>query len=215
MSYKTINALMLEVEEKLSQTPGTSVQLYSADRIAQSIVDAYSIVSKELWWPDLMVWEQRTLDENTGIVTSDFTNITRYEDIRAVFWNGTDARLPELARDINPYRLTGNNAQFVEPITAAGRLFRILPVTSVGSVEVHGRTYPTEFLPDTELRIDPLLLVYWAAWDYCVDDGANPGQETKFQRLFDMRLNQLKAEYSRGELALNSHASKGIPTEWH
>lgn len=214
MSYETINTLMHAVERMLSQTSGTAVQLYSEDRIVDSLIDAFKVVFPEAWWPGLMVWEQKILDGSTGIVTTDFENITRYEDIRAVFWNQTDRQLVELSRSINPYRLTGTQGQYIEGIETSGRLLRVLPAAATGTIEVHGRVMPTVFTLDTVLKVDPLVLKFWAAWDYSTDDGANPAQEDKWKRLFEARLAQLKAEYSSKPMAVVPNRTPSPPTDW-
>ena len=62
------------------------------------------------------------------------------------------------------------------------------------------------------LPIDWWLHVYHASWQYALDDGTNPGQIAKYEKLYNDKLANIKAkENSRPIL---TQPNQVIPNDW-
>lgn len=212
----TIQALITRVEQELSQAAGSGVQLYSSDRIANNLVTAFNLVFNEDWWPDYCDWFTCTLDGVTGIITADI-GIRRFRDIRGAWITNTEHRLPQLPMGINPNNLIGSLPMYIEGRgnpTGQVRPFRIWPKAATGTIEVHGRMYPSSFALTTDIKFDDDLMAFGAAWQYSADDGHNPAQITKFQNLFDTSLKQIQRDHvSNNPIKLDPRLAN-IPTQW-
>lgn len=199
-----VSAVIVE----LSQVPGIATQVYSADRIKQHVQDAYQLEIYDMWWPRYMVWQTVPVDTDTGLLANDLQGpinfIDEYENIRAVFPEGSNRPIAEFPASMNPPRDLSGTRLFIAPdYTVAHRPFRLVP-PSGGNVVVHARQL--EKLPvmnTTDLHIDNLLLQYDAAWMYCVDDGTVPAQVNKFQMLAAKRRKQIKALFTQHPLMLD------------
>ena len=200
-----VSAVIVE----LSQVPGVATQIYSADRIKQHVQDAYLLELRELWWPRYMHWQTVPIDTDTGLLANDLQGpinfIDEWEDIRAVFPEGSNKQIAEFPASMNPPLFgNGGTRMFIMPdYTVAHRPFKLVPPAG-GNVVIHARQ--TEKLPimnQSNLHLDGLLLQYDAAWMYCVDDGTVPAQVNKFQMLAAKRRKQLKAAFSQQPLMLD------------
>lgn len=212
----TIQALITRVEQELSQAAGSGVQLYADDRIANQIVAAFNLVFEEDWFPFYCDYFTRALDGTTGFITTDIT-VSRFRDIRAVWPEFSDTQLNQLPRGINPNNIIGSRALYVEGRanpTGQVRPFRIWPLSATGNVIIHGRNYPTTFALDTEILFDDDLMAFGAAWQYAADDGHNPAQITKFQKLFDTKLKQLQRDLCSNIPIKLDPRLINVPSEW-
>lgn len=212
----TIQSLITRVERELSQAAGSGVQLYADDRIADQIVTAFNLVFEEDWWPFYCNYYQRTLDGSTGFITSDIP-ITRSRDLRAIWRSGSDKQLPLLPFGSNPYNYVGTNPYYVQLCnspTGQTRPFRIWPLASVDDLVIHGREYPASFTLNTNILFDDDLIAFGAAWQYSADDGHNPAQITKFQKLFDTKLKQIQRDILSNLPTQLDPRMINIPSEW-
>ena len=188
--------------QKLGQVTGTGTQIYSEDAIADLIRDAFYQESRRLWLGRQMAWFQRTLDGSTGVITTNIgladgattgTGVLRFEDIKAV-WLGTQSTpLPVLSGEINPY-VTTYASVFIEPTNDPLKLFRIWPLATTGTVYIRARQLPIALLGDDTVLLESDVLMYRACWEYCADDGANPGAEAKFKARYQDAVKLLSVE---------------------
>src|SRR6478735_3181726 len=149
--FSTYTNLITDTVRRVRQVPGQNTQLYSETVLGSYIQEAYEILRKEAWWPWLMKRVSGTLDGTTGSVTGtpwSTAGITEFEDIRGVYLSSYQQRMPLIGEDVNPETLTSQQyARYVEPLSihddpTSTKLFRILPITTTGTVYVWARCDP-------------------------------------------------------------------------
>ena len=222
MAYLTYTALITECISRLRQVGGTSTQLYSEGVIGSYIQEAYDILREEAWWPWLMKRVTGTLDGTTGKVNSatlfSTAGITDYDDIRAIYYETSQTRLPKMGEDINPSGTFGNTMRYVEPLSVhddptSQYLFRIWPLNTTGTVAIWARVSPTGIFtnPAVVVPMDRWLIVNYVAWRYLTDDAANPGGAAAalqvFERLKTQAMSRINDEpiwYAPGVVDTNN-----------
>jgi hypothetical protein len=218
MQFKTLGNLVLGVERRLSQVPGTGVQLYAEDTIVQLIQNGFNALFTDTFWPHLCVWEQNVVDGSTGTLTSDFTYINSFYDIQSVYVGTTDAQLRILPSNFNPFKLTGTSALYMEAIAEdvdENRLFKVYPITATSTLYVYGRAHPGNFTSSsTIVKMDAQALELYAAWKYLSDDGSNPGQIEDVKKEFTNRLQQLKVAMNSKPIDINPNATSVYNNGW-
>lgn len=186
-----VSALVTRVEKRLRIVAGVSAQLYAEDTILHSVQTSFDRLFKVRWWPMYSAYTTWTLDGTTGQITTDITAIIKeFTDIRKIWYEDDTGPLMRLPSDMRPENLVGTQARYWEPLKQTPtRVFRILPIATVGDVHIHYRTKPDDFEITDTLYLDSLLLELAAAYEYTVTDGANPGQA-------EMLLGMLKQHYT-------------------
>ena len=190
---------------RLSMTPGMATQLYSEDTIAEMIQHKFDVLFDEAFWGQFCSWQTYTLDGMIGVVTTDLTDILKkFSDIQVIFRGDTSVKLSEFSQqNINPNLVKGTSPKFYEPYNSASKVFRVLPVTSTGSITMRLRTKPAAFTEEDEVNFDDQALILGATYDYLEDDGTNPAATDKFRAMFEARVAQLKRLHSTGAVALD------------
>lgn len=189
----TLSEIVQKVIVRISQVPGTGVQLYAEDRIAQMIQEIFDMAFEDYWWPQFYYESTFTLDGTNGLITGNIANnIKRYQDIQYMFFNNDTQPMKEKPASYNPSLVVGSHAYMFQPYNDVTKVFQVLPKTSVGVVTVIGRTKPADFNGGDEVLFDTTALVLGAARDYLEDDAANPGAIDKFEQMFEARIRQLK-----------------------
>lgn len=199
--FKPLTELVTDATKKLRQAAGPGVQLYSEHDLMQYIQDIYDQVTGDKWWPHLMEWYTRTLDETTGIVTEDLDEIEDFVDIRAIYANNDQQPLPLLSNNVNPHTMTGTTPRMVEPLaynhTLKQRLFRVWPLTSVATVYVHARKQIDGIFSDPEVVVpfEPALLAMGAAYAYAASEGINNTHVDKLGKDYNDMLQSINQAY--------------------
>lgn len=226
MKFKTLTELVQDTITELSQVPGSGVQQYAEDSIAYKIQKIFVSACGEAWWPHLMKWSSHTLDGSTGLVTSATkfpTTVQSFSDIRWVYSGTNSTPLPRLTDTLNPYSLGGTLARFIEPLhpddeadTDEKFLFKVWPLTATDTLRVRARHVSTDVFDDMETVVpfDCFTLVSGAAMLYCIDDGNNPAQVSKFQAEYTDFLGKLKKELGEMPMANNPFALGGTDEWW-
>lgn len=213
-TFKTMTALIRDVQEALSQVSGTAVQTYAEDKIQRKLQEGFNLVRRRAWWPHLMEWRQYTLDGSTGTTTADIEDVLGIEDIRVIYQGGTNRALAKLSGNVNPYTLTGTRPRY---FTAKAhdnlRRITVYPITAEGTLDMHVRPFADIFVPTDTVPFDADCLVNYAAWNYSADDGTVVGQIAKFQQLFESILGDLIKETTAHPIALNPYM-RAYETEW-
>lgn len=181
MAYKSTTELVQETLRRLRQVPGYQTQLYSEDIITTFLLEAYSILREEAWWPWLMRRVDTTLDA-TGKPAIDLTTmgLRSWGDIRAVYYKNYNQPLPMIGIDLNPTNIsTGMIARYVEPLSMVDDpnqqyLFKVRGGSLGDAVGIWGRYDPDLSNVATKIPMNPVLLANYAAWRYLSDDAANP-----------------------------------------
>lgn len=215
MAYMTVADLLDECVTLLSEVSGSAVQTYSEDRIIRMIRRQYNRVHKVRWWGHLMKWEQRMPNGTDGHTTLN-QSANDYDDVRAVFRSDWDRPLPELPKEVNPFRLMGTTVRYISPNNDVdGQVFIVYPLTALdaGGLAISHRSYPTDFDNNTVIPFDVDVLTNGAVWEYCCDDGFNSTQIQKFKDLSDSRLVQLTDDYDRKPILLDPRIVQ-VPDQW-
>src|SRR5690606_26138622 len=109
--------------------------------------------------------------------------------------------------------INGTGAYLFQPNSDPTKVFNVLPLLSTDTVTVIGRTKPSDFQSGNEVPFDTTALVLYAAHEYLEDDGSNPGATAKFERLFDLRVSQLKKSLDSHPRILDPRIGN-VDTEW-
>lgn len=222
--FKNLNNLVDDATYKLRQAVGNGVQIYSADPLKKAIEDVYNLAVGDRWWPHLMHWFERTLDGSTGVITEDLDQgdaaVDEFNDIRGV-WHGSDQKpLPYMSEQANYNEGSGAQTRCIEALSYfhpnVSRLFRVVPITTEGTVWVHGRLTPDNIFSNPEVIIpfNPQLLACGAAWSYAASEGVNPAHVMKLQQEFADALKTERAAYKDQPLVLDPR-QESIPGQWH
>lgn len=199
-----LSELVDKVAERLSMAAGTGVQVYAEDRIAAMIQHKFNVAFDDYWWPQFLSWNTWTLDESTGVVTTDLTEIVkRFDDIMYIYPENSNNPLSELPATINPFTLSGETPIHFDANSSADKVFTVWPKTATGNLNVRVRTKPDDFVGDDDIDFDDDYLILGATWDYLVDDGTNPGASDKMASLFESRRQQLIENRAHAPISLD------------
>jgi hypothetical protein len=204
--FDTYTNLISAATRRLRQVPGLQTQLYSETVIGSYIQEAYEILRNETWWPWMMKRVSGTLDGTTGKVAGTpwaTAGLTDFDDIRAIYLDSYQNRLPMISEDVNPITVVGGQyARYVEPLSVhddpiSNFLFRIYPVTTVGTVYLWARVDPTGIFstPTIVVPMNKYLLLNYCMWRYMTDDAANPGAAAAaiqaYEKLKDQEMSKI------------------------
>lgn len=227
MTFMPYGDLIQATIRRLRQVTGQATQLYSQDEIARLLVEQYEIVRSERWWDHLMSRVAVQLDGVTGTPTVGFAGAREgFRDIQAIYYRNISTQLPQLTRDVNPYRLTGTYPRFVEPLAYADdaaeprKLFRIWPLESVTDastpIRVLYRRDPVDLFIDNTVVVpfDSGVLINMAAARYLAQDGTNPGAVGDLNNAAVIRLEQLRRSHDNTIIMLDQRATTLGLNEW-
>lgn len=211
----TVAEAVRRVEILLSQVAGENAQLYAEDKIIDMLQNSYNSLFDKLWWPTRMRRETKTLNGTSGEVTVVFTALTRFEDIKHIYREGSAIPLPEVLLNRNPNVITGDRIRAYEPSGTTGKFFKCYPITSTENVIVHYREKQADFIDDTtvEIDFDPDLLVFAAVYDYLEDDGTNPGATEKYRSRLNAKFTAAKAKYGTRIIPFR-RGGVSVPDTW-
>lgn len=218
LTFTTLIDAVREVAKGMGLTNGTNMTPYSDDLVVSYILQAHELIKAEHAWDEMERGILRTPDGVTGKVTELITDCTDWKLIRRIYQQGFQTPLPKLSTYINPL-MTPIQLGYIglapqdDNDTDAGRyLVQFFPVTTVAQVFMVVES--TFDFTDTELviPIDFWLHVYYACWLWACEDGTNPLQVTKYEKLLKKRMEQVTMrEASRPSL---SQPNQMIPNEW-
>ncbi len=211
-----VDALVVRVEKRLRIVAGVSAQLYAEDTIVHSIQTSFDRLFKIRWWPMYSKHATWTLDGTTGKVTALVSSLAKeFTDIRRLWYDEDESPLMRLPSDKRPDKVVGTQARYWEPLaTPDAAVFRVLPITSVGSIHAHFRMKPGDFSITDTILLDPLLLELAAAYEYVVTDGANPGQAEMLLGMLKQHFAVVDAEQDDDYIEL-VRGRGNIPNVWH
>lgn len=211
-----INAVIIE----LSQVPGLATQTYATPRIRQNVQDAITLELDEVWYVPYMDYFTGTVNGVDGRLTADLVGpisaVTDYANIARVWPQGSNVPLKELPKHINPFTITGSSTLFISPDNMIpNRPIRIWPNTSTDTIVLWCSQSPRMPITDNDTTlIDPLLLIYDAAWMYVTDDGTVPAQVDKFMKLAQKRRDQVHQMMNNQPIPLDSRNYSGQTDQW-
>lgn len=224
----TVGDIVTSTITELSQSPGTSTQIYATPRITQYVQDAFDFCFEATWWNAYTGWATGTLDGTTGRLTTDIpltglpstiAFITRYIDIGDTFVGGSNQLIRELPKALNPDTITASTGAtpiYKSPdMTNPESPIRFFPTNATGTVSMFVRQNPLHPFALTDLvYLDPLMLSLGAAYMYAADDGTNPGQINKYQSMFMKRLNDMISGEGDVALVLDPRSGTGMNEWW-
>lgn len=209
---ETLRYFIDEILTRLSMESGIDTQVYTEDRVRMAIQHKFDILFDEYWFPQFTTWqEEYQLDGVTGTIVGNLsTKIKRFVDIRNVFNDYSGYPLPRAPNTLRTKDITNPCVQSVPDAT---KVFRIIPITSAGSVYITYRTRPPRFENDDDLvDMDEQAIILGSCWDIINDDGTNSGAEDKFRMLYNAREEQLRKLQHNFEASGNPRET--IPTRW-
>lgn len=222
--FTTTRLVMERTLVQLSQVPGASVQLYSEETIIEYIRTQFYMYFEEYTWPAYEEWTFGTLDGTLGVITRDLTLVNateyprllrQYEDIYGVYPTGSEIPLTEMPQGVPPRRISGGTApMFIRAYNANNKIFRVVPDTATGDVDIHYRARPSEINIDTVLYMDETLLALAATYMYLSKDGANAGNVQEIQAMLATREGQLSHQRARPIPTSNSRRSYTVSNWW-
>ncbi len=199
MSHGTLfESLIQSVIRRVGQVTGTSVQVYSEDLIGDMIQHKFDVLFEEQWWTQFMRWRTVTLDGTTGVPTISMRNppdgkgLQRFEDIHSAFVTNSNRPLPRFPDFVNPDTVKGSTPRFLEIDASDEKVFHVYPITATGTINVHYRELPDNFVTGAEVDFDNQALILGAAFDYLSSDGTNPSATDDMKDMFESRIKQLK-----------------------
>lgn len=208
----TLSQLITRVQRRLGQAPGTAVQLYSEDVIAEQIQTAFNQLFDSFYWAQFQFTQQVTLDGSTGNHTGNLSTVLKaFQHIDAIQIEDTPVELYALPLTVNPYSLVGTSPLYYGPITTAGKIFRVYPDAATGVLTIRGRTKPDDFAAADTVDFDSDLLIYKACWEYMIDDGSNGPAIQKYEKLYIDRLTAIRAQLATPQ---SLSGMRSIPTVW-
>ncbi len=227
MAFLSYTDLIQATIRRLRQVTGQATQLYSQDEIAQLLIEQYEIVRNERWWDHLMSRAAVQLDGVNGLPTVGFPGAREgFRDVQAIYFRNISTQLPQITRDVNPYRLTGTYPRFVEPLAYADDsteprlLFRIWPLASVTTtdepIRVVYRRDPDDLFTDNSVVVpfDSGVLINMAAARYLAQDGTNPGAVGDMNNTALLRLEQLRRSHDSTVIMLDRRTTTPGLDEW-
>ena len=207
----TVNDIVKAAINELSQVPGLATQVYATPRLQQFVGNAVLLEHEEMWWPQLMMYQNVPIDPATGLLAADLQGpisyIDDYANVAAVYHDGRNDKIPELPQSINPFALSSaGRVRFISAdSTIAHRPFRVWPTGATGNVAVWARQdTPSPATGTDKVYMDQTLILYDVCWMYAVDDGTVPAQVNKYQVLAANRRKKMLGNFSQHPLALDT-----------
>lgn len=216
----TLLAIAEEVITELSQVPGVSTQIYSADRIKLMVQNAFFDLFEKRWWDEYTDTFTVALDGITGRITSDLEDaagaVTEWRDIQLVWPENFNKPLTLAPKLMNPSTISGTYPVYVRSdATVAKRPLRVLPANATGNIVVLGRRRPAKPLSDSySILLDDMMMKWAACWQYAVDDGTNQAQIAKYEKQMIEREQLVTASYNTHPIALDSYTNTGELYQW-
>jgi hypothetical protein len=204
----------------MSLVNGVNMTPYSEETVSSYIIAAHEEIVKEHEWSEMTVWRQRTLDGATGKVTELITDTKDWKNIRRIYHEMYQTPVGLLSSYVNPLSSTllfGYRGLPPEEdnISSSGRyLVMFYPNTISGKV-MFNIDRSIDFTVDPDLLILPIdwwLHVYMASWMYACDDGTNPAQIDKYDKLSSKRMRQITSRESSRPSYMQPNQM--IPNDW-
>lgn len=214
MVDKTLDELTTEVQSAIFQAAGLNVQVYSEDIIQRKIINAFIMFASDpdYSWKRFDTYTTRTLDGSGYPTVSLATVFNSFDDISNIYPSGSNRPLVSGSIPGNPLLPTGTTP--ASYIFDTAHLIRVIPITSTGDIVVVGKTYPVVFQNTDTVPFDYIALSSYVAWQYMVDDGANPQSAEVFRQQFETRMKQLKKLQDQAPIAINGNTAATIPSQW-
>jgi hypothetical protein len=200
----TFSDLIQRTLIELRQEPGISVQQYAEDIVAAILQRQFNVFFDHYWWPTYTTnREVMTLNGLDGQVIEDLRQkIKRSDDVRFIWYGTETAPLTAMPPGMNMVTFR----RYYENVPN-DKIFRILPITTTGTITVTYRTKPAPFIYNDEVKIDDDLLVCATAYNYLADDEDAPNSIKKFAEATAKREEQLREAMNRGPIPYGAPAA--------
>lgn len=206
-----VDDIVEAVYTELSVAGGVNTQVYGDDKMLLKLQHKFDVLFDRLWWPQFMVYgESMPLDGTTGEVTTTLTSkIKRWYDLQAVFHENDPYALSKMPHNVN---IANMRRRCIAP-TNNDKIFKVIPITTTGNVYVNYRTKPADMVYGGTIEFDKMLLVHGVCADALINDGVNPDDAEKYNRMFAERFAEFARQDHNHSIPLDQYNS-GIPTEW-
>lgn len=221
MAFKTIDDAITQVARNMSLVNGQGMTPYSDDAVIAYLAQAHDMIAKKSEWDEMVIWRTRALDGVSGRITTLIPNTDAddWKSIIRIYHDATQTPLARLSSYANPltstllYGYKGMAPEEDNPGAATGKyLVTFYPLTLAGNVLFQIARTIDFTSRDTILPIDWWWHVNLASWLFACDDGTNPTQISKFERLMQDSEDTIMAlENSRPS---NAQPNQMIPGDW-
>lgn len=219
MPQRTLRDAVTQVVRNMSLVDGTNMTPYSDDTVVSYLISAHELILGEHEWAEMTVWRPRVLDGVAGLVTELITDTDDWKKIKRIYHELWQTPLPVVGQYTNPIfnTMLMQGYRGLPPeednTTDGGKyLVRFYPNNLTGNVLFNIEREIDFTADETVLPVDWWLHVYYASWQYALDDGTNPAQADKYMQLSQKRLKQVTArENSRPTTSMPNSI---MPTQW-
>lgn len=216
MAYSTLNVLAQDVIKNVGLVSGTSVQTYTEPQVKAQIQNISDFLFRKRVWDHLSEIYTWTLDGTTGVVTTDLTSIVKEFAHIASIHRSDDDRQVTRSFNRDHLRVEGTKGLYWRPLPYndsqfLSRVFKIFPITSVGSVDVKVKVQPDVYTDSDQVPFPRDLVVYGASWLLLDTDGINPTNAAKCQGMFEQTYNDIMKQ--EGDAPIG-HGTRGYTGEF-
>jgi len=206
----TAQSIINKAIYEMSQVPGVSTQLYATPKLLQHLETSLQLEEEVMNWPALMKRFTVALDGTTGRITSDLTgtisNITDYSQIVKAWPANSNRQIMQLSSLRNPNTmLSGGRPRYMAAdYLSTNRPVIFYPANATGNVDLWCKqSHPASLGLQSNVYLDPVLMLFDICWQYCTDDATIPSQVAKYEMLIMNRRKQLIGMYAQQPIPLD------------
>lgn len=213
----TISELIQRIETRLFMAAGLDVQIHAEDQIIEMIRGVYDTLFDDFWYPEYTFFMDATLDGVTGQVTADLSaSILRYKDIHSVYWDEDEDPIPGITPGSAVNRI---RTRCIMPSTSPQKVFKIIPVDTVGDVHLWYRTKIADIVWedqqfDTVFPFDDDVVMYGVVYEFLSNDGSNQQATADYQKKYQGRQQQMRLAQWQQPLSKRKLDRDSPQTRW-
>lgn len=213
MSYKTMEALISDVQNRIGLVTGSGFQTYSEPQIRIAVQDAFNFMFRKRFWKHLSDWYTYTLDGTTGLLTSAINTIVAApEDAKDFFVADTGQLIVEPVSNEHLVNLSSSSPLYRTWLpwthaSAATKMIKFWPITATGDVTFYARTHPGTFDDVDTVPLSDDVLGWCATWLILESDGLNPAAANKARLMYEVSYKDYIA--SQGDDVIGHKRGKG------
>lgn len=203
--FATVKDLTQNILVELGLIDGTAVQKYEEPELLITLNRTFDFLFEKRFWPHLTYATNHELDGVTGVVTSDIIRVNKLEDIQSIrLVGGLQTPFNFISNENDDDFLQGNHHESFTHLPYDhphfnGRIFQVIPQTTVGTVRVNARRHPGKFveIDDTLIPMDETLFHHAMCFFILAKDGMNSTSQSVHETMYIQRYQDI--------ISANSH----------